>query len=93
LFLQGATPITAGAVFGDGLTCLSGATTRLAVVFPVGGTAALPDAATPGSVHVLGGTVNGDVRHYQCWYRDAAPTFCSSGLFNLTPGLTVAWGS
>jgi hypothetical protein len=31
-----------------------------------------------------------DVKHYQCWYRDAA-ALCAAATFNLTQGLTLTW--
>ncbi len=33
----------------------------------------------------------GDLKHYQCWYRDAA-TFCTTSTFNLSNGLSLTWG-
>jgi hypothetical protein len=32
----------------------------------------------------------GDLKHYQCWYRDTI-AFCTSATFNLTQGLSIAW--
>lgn len=93
LFFQ-ATTLTGsgtGTPFGDGLLCLTGAILRMGVVFPTAGVAMYPGGLTPQPIHVAGGPLNaGDVRHYQCWYRDAI-AFCSSSTFNLTQALTLTW--
>lgn len=93
LFFQGTGQQGAGAglQFGDGLLCAGGAITRMGVVFPTGTSASYPGGLTPNPIHVAGGTVNGDVRHYQCWYRDAI-AYCTPSTFNLTQGLTITWG-
>lgn len=90
LFFQG-TVSTAGAPFGDGLLCVTGTLVRLGIVFPTGAAASYPGGLTPIPIHVAGGVASGDVRHYQCWYRDAN-VFCAPETFNLTQGLTVTWG-
>jgi hypothetical protein len=93
LFFQGTARFGGGAgiTFGDGLLCAGGTITRMGVVFPTGTTASYPGGSTPNPIHVAGAPiVAGDVRHYQCWYRDAA-SFCSSATFNLTQGLTLTW--
>src|SRR6185436_10873612 len=92
LFFQGTAQSGGGAgfAFGDGLLCAGGTFLRLGVVFPSGGTAHYPGGLTPAPIHVGGATAAGDVRHYQCWYRDAA-AFCTSATYNLTQGLTVTW--
>lgn len=94
LFFQGTGTFGGGAgvTFGDGLLCAGGTITRLGVVFPTSGVATFPGGLTPNPIHAAGGTTAGDVRHYQCWYRDAA-TFCTSSTFNLTQGVTISWGS
>ena len=43
------------------------------------------------SVSVRGLDSAGDVRTYQCWYRNSDPTFCTSATFNLTNGAQVTW--
>lgn len=81
-----------GRLFGDGLRCVSGNVVRIA-----------SRTAAAGTIRV-GGCVFGDlaistrepitsgaVRHYQVWYRNSDPTFCTTSLFNLTNGLTVIW--
>lgn len=93
LFFQGTGQFASGAgiVFGDGLLCAGGTITRLGVVFPVGNAATFPGGLTPNPIHIAGATAPGDVRHYQCWYRDSA-LFCAVETYNLTQGLTVTWG-
>jgi hypothetical protein len=93
LFFQGDGQQVGGAgfPFGDGLLCAGGAILRFGVVFPTGGAATYPGGLTPSPIHLAGLTTSGDVRHYQVWYRDAAP-FCAAPTFNLTQGLTLVWG-
>jgi hypothetical protein len=84
-----AVPIT----FGDGMLCASIGIVRLGVAFPVAGVASYPNVLNPSPIHVAGAPVNpGDIRHYQCWYRDAA-VFCSPSTYNTTNGVSVSWGS
>ena len=92
LFFQ-ATGLAASPVtFGDGMLCASTGIVRLGVVFPnAGGSASFPGGLTPSPIHVGGATAPGDVRHYQCWYRDAA-AFCTTATFNTTNGVTLTWG-
>lgn len=86
LFFQGTTQAVA-LPFGDGLLCLGGPLTRLAVVFASGTT-----ALCPLGVSVLGSVpAGGAMRTYQAWYRDASPTFCSASTFNLSNGLAIYW--
>jgi len=94
LFFQGTGQFAGGTgiSFGDGLLCAGGTITRMGVVFPSGASASYPGGLTPNPIHVAGATVAGDVRHYQCWYRDAG-VFCTARTSNLTQGLTVIWGS
>ncbi|MBL8857722.1 MAG: hypothetical protein JNL28_04335 [Planctomycetes bacterium] len=93
LFFQGSGTFSGGAgiTFGDGLLCAGGTITRMGVVFPAGNTASVPGPANPTPLHIKGATSNGDVRHYQCWYRDAL-VFCTASTFNLTQALTLTWG-
>ncbi len=93
LFFQGDGQFAGGAgiVFGDGLLCAGGTILRLGVVFPTGTSASYPGGLTPNPIHVGGATVAGDVRNYQCWYRDSA-VFCSPATYNLTQGLTLTFG-
>lgn len=94
LYFQGTTRVNAGAggVFGDGLRCAGGSVIRLGTEANSGGTSQYPTGSNP-PVSVRGMiTAPGSVRHYQCWYRNAA-AYCTSDTFNLTNGLTVTWGA
>jgi hypothetical protein len=77
--------------FGDGHLCAAVGIIRLGVVFPTGNVASYPGGLTPNPIHIAGGTMNGDTRHYQCWYR-SVPGLCNPQNFNLTQGLTLTWG-
>ncbi len=97
LFFQGTGTFGGGLSFGDGLLCAGGTIVRLGVVFPTGTSASFPGGLTPAPVHIAGGTIAGDVRNYQVWYRDSGETspgisFCTPSTFNLTEGLTITWG-
>jgi hypothetical protein len=94
LFFQGTTGFGGGLgiPFGDGLLCSGGVITRMGVVFPTGTSASYPGGTTPAPIHIAGGTAAGDVRNYQCWYRDAAP-FCTPDTFNLTNMVTLTWAN
>ncbi|MBL8862179.1 MAG: hypothetical protein JNK02_09215 [Planctomycetes bacterium] len=88
LYFQGTTQVQA--VFGDGLRCVAGAVIRLSIKSNVGNTSSFPVGIDPplsvaGLIPAAGGT-----RHYQGWYRDAAP-FCTPATFNLTNGITITW--
>ena len=86
LFFQG-TAQSAGSAFGDGLLCVGGSITRLAVAFAVGTTATCPfGTANLGGVPAVGG-----MRTYQAWYRDSSTSFCSASTFNLSNGLAIYW--
>jgi hypothetical protein len=41
-------------------------------------------------VSIQGSVAAGDVRRYQCWYRNAA-AFCTAATYNLTNGLEATW--
>ncbi len=91
LYFQGTTQIAGGlgAAFGDGLRCVGGSVIRLVVKTNVGGASIFPGAGDP-SVSVKGAISPGDVRNYQCWYRNAG-AFCTPSTFNLTNGLQLTW--
>jgi hypothetical protein len=88
LYFQGTTRISPA--FGDGIRCAGGAVIRLGTKSNVAGASTYPSGADA-TVSVRGLVAAGNVRDYQCWYRNAA-AFCSPSTFNLTNGLEVAWG-
>jgi len=70
----------------DGLLCVGGSILRLEVAFADNtGTASFG----PG-LAALGGTFAGQTRNFQCWYRDASISPCTSGA-NLTNGVSVVF--
>jgi len=91
LYFQGTTQLGGGAgvAFGDGLRCTGGTVVRLGTKQNPGGTSSYPVAGDP-PIHIKGNDVAGDVRDYQCWYRNAA-VFCTPSTFNLTNGVQVTW--
>lgn len=89
LFFQGNNGVNNGngVPFGNGLRCSGGSLVRLQIVLPD----VLGQASTSIDIPAAGGVTPGDVRRYQCWYRDpTAPTPCNGG-HNLTNGYEVAW--
>ncbi len=83
-----------GVAFGDGLRCVSGTVIRLGVVTAVANASTYPSGATPPNnvpVSIKGLVSAGLTRHYQLWYRDSAPSFCSASTFNFTNALTAIW--
>ncbi|MBL8859448.1 MAG: CHRD domain-containing protein [Planctomycetes bacterium] len=93
LFFQGTAPMAGGAgiQFGNGLLCVTGTITRLAIKATCNGQAGLPE---PGDlpISVSGGVTPGSY-YYQGWYR-TFPAFCTAILqnFNTTNGVMVQWG-
>jgi hypothetical protein len=88
LYFQGTAPVHSAA-FGDGLRCVGGTLTRLAVQPSVGGHSSYPGA---GEVRI---SVRGEItvpgqRFYQTWYRNAA-TFCTGAVFNMTNAVSIVW--
>jgi hypothetical protein len=75
--------------FGDGLKCAGGTIRRLGIVTNVAGSSTYPAGAEP-AVSVRGLCAAGDLRVYQCWYRNKA-SFCTAATFNLTNGLQTSW--
>lgn len=94
LFFQGTQQQNGGvgAVFGDGLRCVSGTIKRLGAVASVGGVAAVgAGATTPTTIHTQGVVpAAGGVRFYQAWYRNSA-TFCTAATFNLSNAVRIEW--
>ncbi|MDZ4774156.1 MAG: hypothetical protein SGI72_13585 [Planctomycetota bacterium] len=77
--------------FNDGLLCAGVGILRLGVVFPTAGTANYPGGLTPNPLTLGGGPIfAGDVKHYQCWYRDAN-VFCATTGHNMSSGVAVTW--
>jgi hypothetical protein len=91
LYFQGTQRVNSGlgVVFGDGLRCAGGSVIRLGTKTNAAGTSSYPSAGdTP--ISVKGANAAGNVRDYQCWYRNAA-AFCTPSTFNLTNGTEITW--
>jgi Tol biopolymer transport system component len=88
LYYQGTTQLDVA--FGDGKRCVGGTVIRLGTKTNVAGQSHYP-AAGDMPVSVRGACSAGDVRLYQCWYRNAAAGFCTPSTFNLTNGLSMTW--
>jgi hypothetical protein len=91
LYFQG-TSSSNGILLGDGLRCAVGFTVRLGYTANVAGASQWPPAGGA-PIHV-GGQIpaTGAVtRYYQGWYRDVAPSFCTTNRYNLTNGVAVVW--
>lgn len=76
--------------FGDGLRCAGGAVVRLGTKQNSGGSSQWPGAGDP-TVSQRGGVASSGLRHYQIWYRNADPAYCTSSTFNLSNGYSVLW--
>ena len=92
LYFQGTLQLNGGAgvVFGDGLRCVGGSIVRLGTKLNVGGASQYPDAGDP-PISIKGMNAAGNVRDYQCWFRNADPAFCKPSTFNLTNGVETTW--
>lgn len=94
LFFQGTAQVSGGPVaFGDGLRCVAGVVTRLAVVSASGNVASFPPPSVPpgsNALSLLGGVSAGSVLHYQAWYRDTG-AYCTPNTFNLTNAIRTTW--
>jgi hypothetical protein len=91
LYFQGRMPINGGtgALFGDGLRCVGSVVVRMGTKTNSGGSSSYPVSGdTP--ISVKGADAAGQIRYYQCWYRDSTP-FCTTSTFNLTNALQVTW--
>ena len=75
--------------FGDGLRCAGGAIVRLGLESNVSGASHYPSSGNL-PISVRGADSSGDVRTYQCWYRNAA-NFCQPQTFNLTNAVQTTW--
>ncbi|MCY2958554.1 MAG: hypothetical protein NTY35_00150 [Planctomycetota bacterium] len=91
LYFQGTTQASGGAgtAFGDGKRCAAGSIIRLGTKNNAGGGSQYPIAGDQ-SISIRGANAAGNVRTYQCWYRNAA-AFCTVDTFNLTNGRQVTW--
>ncbi|MBK7644999.1 MAG: hypothetical protein IPJ19_18465 [Planctomycetes bacterium] len=97
--LQGRTVDLSGAVFGDGVRCVSGTLKRLYARNAINGTLVAPISGEPSisaRSAALGDPIaNGEHRTYQVYYRDPATGFCGSsaggGTFNITNAVRVNW--
>jgi len=87
LYFQGTTSIAG--VLGDGLRCAGGNVIRLGTQTNAAGSSSYPGIGDT-TVSVRGACAAGDLRVYQCWYRNAAD-FCTPSTFNLTNVLAVSW--
>jgi len=92
LYFQGTLQLGGGAgvVFGDGLRCVGGSIVRLGTKTNVGGSSQYPGSGDA-LISVKGMNAAGNVRDYQCWYRNADPAFCTPSTFNLTNGVETTW--
>jgi hypothetical protein len=93
LYFQGTDAQNGGAgfAFGDGKLCAGGLIVRLGIAFAASNTSSWPDADPAHRISVVGLAAAGDLRHYQAWYRDADPGFCTSATFNTTNGVSLTW--
>lgn len=92
LYYQGTAQVAggAGALFADGLRCVSGTIRRLGIRSNVFGGSYLPvNGGTP--LSVAGGAQAGQTLHYQVWYRDNGLLFCTLATNNVTNGVSIEW--
>ncbi len=78
-----------GIIFGDGLRCTGGNLIRLQART----SDAMGTSSTTIGIAVKGGVSPGDVKRYQCWYRNIVNPLCGTGVndFNLSNGLEITW--
>jgi hypothetical protein len=82
-----------GFAFGDGLRCGGGVLVRLATRTGANNTVSFGHGIQGDAPVGVAGMIpaGGAVRHYQIWYRNADPLFCSGDTYNLTNGYTITW--
>jgi len=92
IFFQGNDPVwfgppqtMVGAPFGDGMRCVGGGVVRLEVRYSDGGV-----SRTTTSIASRGEVSPGEIKYYQCFYRDVNGSPCGS-LFNLSNGYQIKW--
>lgn len=93
LFFHGTAKVNFGSgnPFGDGLRCVGGTVIRLATKTTQNGQAFYPDVGESAISARVGVPGPGYVSHFQGWYRNADPTYCSPSTYNLTNGTAVTW--
>jgi hypothetical protein len=90
VFFQGTA--TTAVVVDDGIGCVTGSIIRLGTKPVASNASSFPQAGDP-LISVRGLVPPGATRHYQCFYRNAAPLFCPPATSNRTNGLTITWGA
>jgi hypothetical protein len=98
IFLQGDQENAGGAVFGDGVRCVSGVLKRLYIKNASNGTVTAPEPGDPSISDrsaVLGDTIQpGTTRVYQVYYRDPDTGFCPNppgNSWNVSGGVRIVW--
>lgn len=93
LFFHGTSKVNFGTgnPFGDGLRCVGGTVIRLAAKTTQNGQAFYPDVGETAITTRVGVPGPGYVSHFQGWYRNADPTYCTPATYNLTNGSAVTW--
>lgn len=92
-FLSGLQPVVpaTGVLFGNGLRCIDGQVTVMAVRQASFGTSVFGFVNGDPLLSVVGNVPSGgDYRHYQAWYRSIEP-FCTGAGYNLSNGATILW--
>ncbi len=87
--VQGATYSPTGAVFGDGVSCMTGPLTRIATRHATNMSVRYPSAGDA-PLSVAGGATPSSTLLYQVLYRNAAP-YCTSATFNVSDGAAAVW--
>ena len=90
VFFQGSASI-APVIVDDGIGCIGGTVVRLGTKAIASNSSAFP---APGdlSISVRGAVPPaGATRYYQCFYRNAAATFCPPATSNRTNGVRIDW--
>lgn len=90
LLYRGTTQLNGGSgvIFGDGLRCCGGVSSRVGIKFGVGHSVSFGFPLE--KLSVTSQSCAGVTYCYQAWYRDSA-AFCTSAMFNLSNGYTIAW--